>query len=219
MFMFHTPSPPPPPPPPSLSHAATDLCPEDPEALQRKVLSIRSSKLQGGVRRSSIAGDREGSSKGNARPVFERLGQKKASSKFYLEALSSKKSKTSDSSVFTRLSEEAQEGEGLRKERDRSPVRVEGRREPRPVSKPDHSGRSLDEDLRLSLHQEKMAGKVASHLRTSSDEQEQRAREGDHPSATSSTRERGPSKGSAAHTIKRLGRRDVGDADIFRRLD
>lgn len=206
-------------PSPSLSHAAADLCPEDPEALQRKVLSIGSSKQQGGVRRSSTAGDREGSSKVNTRPVFERLGQKKASSKFYLEAVSSKKSKTGDISVFTRLSEEAQEGEGLRKDRDRSPVRVEGRREPRPVSKPDHSGRSLDEDLRIGLHQEKMAGKATTHLRTSSDEQEQRTREGDHPSATSTARERGPRKGSAAHTIKRLGRRDVGDADIFRRLD
>ena len=206
-------------PSPSLPRTGVDLCPEDPEALQRKVLSIGSSKQQG-VRRSSAMGDREGSSKVNVRPVFERLGQKKASSKFYLETVSNKKAKTNDSSVFTRLSQQAQEGEGLRKDRDRSPVRVEARRESRPVSKPDHSGRSLDEDLRISLHQEKMASKTITYSRTGSGEQGQRAREGDRPSASSVIRERGPPRdGSAAHSVKRLGRRDVGDTDIFKRLD
>lgn len=167
-------------------------------------------------------GDKEGTSKVNARPVFERLGQKKSSSTFYLESLSNKKSKTSDSSVFTRLSEEAQQQrEGLRKDQDRSPVRVEVRQEQRPVSKPDHSGRSLDEDLRISIHQEKMAGKMTTVPRASSIEQEQRPRDGNRPSAvTSNARERVPlCKGSAISSVKRLGRRDVGGADIFKRLD
>ena len=209
------------PPSPPLTQTAVGLCPEDPEALQRKVLSVGSGKQQVGAKRSPTVGDREGTSKVNARPVFERLGQKKSSSKFYLESLSSKKSKTSDSSVFTRLSEEAQEREGLRKNRDRSPVHVEVRREQRPVSKPDHSSRSLDEDLRISIHQEKMAGKMTTVPRTSSIAQEQRPRDGDRPSAvTSNARERVPlRKGSAVSSVKRLGRRDVGDADIFKRLD
>ena len=203
------------------THSIVDLRPEDPENLQRKVLSISSSKREGGATRS-LTGDSDGSGMGNIRPVFERLGQKKASSKFYLESLSSKKSKTNDSSVFTRLSGEEQKGEGLKKDRDRSPVRVEGRLEPRSVSKPDHRGRSLDEDLRISLHQEKMAGKATANLRSSSTEQEQRGRQGDYPvGVTSNTRERGlPRKSSsAAPAAKRLGRRGVGGSDIFKRLD